>query len=98
MAYSVGFGTTTSLQLTCRITDTWPQLGAINFLFALPAIKSIDTLGRRKWLNATLPFMALFMLGGAMASYIQDKDKRTGVTASFMFRKSMVIFGHLSSR
>ncbi|PNY23417.1 polyol transporter [Tolypocladium capitatum] len=59
--------------------------GAINFLFALPAIRSIDTLGRRKWLNATLPFMAVFMLGAAMSSFIQDQDKRIGITACFLF-------------
>ncbi|KAG5985177.1 hypothetical protein E4U55_000813 [Claviceps digitariae] len=40
--------------------------GAINFLFALPAIRSIDTIGRRRWLNITLPFMAIFMLGAAI--------------------------------
>ncbi|ORY62682.1 and other transporter-domain-containing protein [Pseudomassariella vexata] len=28
---------------------------AINFIFGLPAIRTIDTLGRRKWLTMTLP-------------------------------------------
>ncbi|POR31138.1 Putative polyol transporter 2 [Tolypocladium paradoxum] len=64
--------------------------GAINFLFALPAVKSIDTLGRRKWLMATLPFMALFMLGAAMSSFIQDQDTRIGVTACFLFLFAVV--------
>ncbi|KAJ2991818.1 hypothetical protein NUW58_g2381 [Xylaria curta] len=41
--------------------------GAVNFLFGLPAIKSIDTLGRRKWLTWTLPLMAFFMFAGAMS-------------------------------
>lgn len=81
----------------CAVTDMRPRIGAINFLFALPAIKSIDILGRRKWLNATLPFMALFMLGGAVSSFIEDKDKRIGVTACFMFRRSMGIFDCLSN-
>ncbi|KAG6040342.1 hypothetical protein E4U41_000848 [Claviceps citrina] len=55
--------------------------GAINFLFALPAIKSIDTIGRRRWLIITLPFMAIFMLGAAMSGYIEDINSRIGVTA-----------------
>ncbi|ODA76026.1 hypothetical protein RJ55_08308 [Drechmeria coniospora] len=62
--------------------------GAINFLFALPAIKSIDVLGRRKWLNITLPFMALFMLGAALCAFIPDQEKRIGFTALFLFRTS----------
>ncbi|KJZ76758.1 hypothetical protein HIM_03635 [Hirsutella minnesotensis 3608] len=59
--------------------------GAINFLFALPAIKSIDTLGRRRWLLLTLPFMALFMLGAGLAGLIVDETTRKGVTALFLY-------------
>ncbi|KAH9899093.1 sugar transporter-domain-containing protein [Xylariomycetidae sp. FL2044] len=36
--------------------------GLVNFLFGLPAIKTIDSLGRRKWLLSTLPLMSFFML------------------------------------
>ncbi|KAH8127443.1 hypothetical protein FP744_10004338 [Trichoderma asperellum] len=59
--------------------------GAINFLFALPAVRSIDTLGRRKWLLATLPFMALFMLGAGLAFTIETPRIRIGVAAFFLF-------------
>ncbi|XP_044717245.1 sugar transporter domain-containing protein [Hirsutella rhossiliensis] len=59
--------------------------GAINFLFALPAIKSIDTLGRRKWLLTTLPFMSLFMLGAGLAGLVNDAGKRRGLTALFFY-------------
>lgn len=59
--------------------------GAINFIFALPAVKSIDTLGRRRWLNITLPFMSVFMLGAGMAGFIQDQSTRIGITACFLF-------------
>ncbi|PHH59365.1 hypothetical protein CDD81_3346 [Ophiocordyceps australis] len=59
--------------------------GAINFFFALPAIKSIDTLGRRKWLIITLPFMALFMLGAALSALIENQSRRTWVTGLFLF-------------
>ncbi|KAK5629223.1 hypothetical protein RRF57_004938 [Xylaria bambusicola] len=41
--------------------------GAVNFFFGLPAFKSIDTLGRRKWLVWTLPLMSFFMLAGALS-------------------------------
>ncbi|RYP14023.1 hypothetical protein DL765_006626 [Monosporascus sp. GIB2] len=40
---------------------------AVNFLFGLPAIKTIDTLGRRKWLITTLPLMCIFMLMAALS-------------------------------
>lgn len=61
--------------------------GAINFLFALPAVRSIDTLGRRRWLLMTLPFMALFMLGGALSYSIHDDSIRTGIVALFLYCK-----------
>ncbi|TLD10683.1 hypothetical protein PgNI_06495 [Pyricularia grisea] len=59
--------------------------GAINFIFALPAIRTIDTLGRRKWLIITLPLMALSM-GAAAASFsIPDVDFRIGVVVMWLF-------------
>ena len=36
--------------------------GIINFFFALPAVWTIDTFGRRNLLLSTFPFMALFQL------------------------------------
>jgi len=36
--------------------------GIINFVFALPAVYTIDTFGRRNLLLATFPFMAIFHL------------------------------------
>ena len=61
--------------------------GCINFLFGLPAIRSIDTIGRRKWLLMTLPFMSIFMLGAGMSSFIGNESCRIGVTALFLFCK-----------
>lgn len=40
----------------------------MNWFFGLPAIKTIDTLGRRKWLIATLPLMCVLM-GAAAYSF-----------------------------
>ncbi|KFG82291.1 sugar transporter [Metarhizium anisopliae] len=59
--------------------------GAINFVFALPAVRSIDTLGRRRWLLLTLPFMAVFMLGAGLSENVRDDATRNGVTACFLF-------------
>ncbi|KAI0429981.1 sugar transporter-domain-containing protein [Xylaria sp. FL1042] len=60
--------------------------GAVNFLFGLPAIRTIDTLGRRKWLVLTLPLMCLFMTAAALSTLIPyGTDARTGVVALFVF-------------
>ncbi|KAI1427870.1 sugar transporter-domain-containing protein [Xylaria sp. FL1777] len=60
--------------------------GAVNFLFGLPAIRTIDTLGRRKWLVLTLPLMCLFMTAAALSTLIpKETDARGGVVALFVF-------------
>ncbi|KAI0799267.1 sugar transporter-domain-containing protein [Xylaria sp. FL0064] len=60
--------------------------GAVNFLFGLPAIRTIDTLGRRKWLVLTLPIMCLFMTAAALSTMIPyGTDARGGVVALFVF-------------
>ncbi|KAF3059180.1 Hexose transporter HXT8 [Trichoderma lentiforme] len=62
--------------------------GAINFLCGLPALRSIDTLGRRKWLLGTLPFTALFMLAAALSCTISTESIRIGVAAFFLYGMS----------
>ena len=59
--------------------------GAINFIFALPAIRSIDTIGRRRLLLITLPFMAMFMLGAGLSGFVVEETSRIGITACFLF-------------
>ncbi|KAF2971719.1 hypothetical protein GQX73_g1797 [Xylaria multiplex] len=60
--------------------------GAVNFFFGLPAIRTIDTLGRRKWLVVTLPLMCLFMTSAALSTLIpKENDARGGVIALFIF-------------
>ncbi|KAI5797789.1 MFS sugar transporter [Geopyxis carbonaria] len=57
-------------------------LGLINFLFALPAVRLIDTRGRRILLLTTFPLMALFMLLMALGFLIPidtHANARTGV-------------------
>lgn len=96
MSYSLAFG---KLHTSVRFPRTDHGIGGINFIFALPAIKSIDTLGRRRWLLMTLPLMALFMLGGALSFLIDggsdSSNTRTGVVAFFLFsrcRNTLLVF------
>ena len=58
--------------------------GIINFLFALPAIKLIDTTGRRNLLLFTFPFMALFQLFTGMGFL---------APAGSVTRKTLVVTG-----
>ncbi|GAB7342298.1 hypothetical protein MBLNU457_g0530t1 [Dothideomycetes sp. NU457] len=49
--------------------------GIINFLFALPAIWTIDTFGRRNLLLTTFPLMALFLLFTGFSFWIPADSK-----------------------
>lgn len=60
--------------------------GLINFVFCIPAIRSIDTLGRRTLLIFTLPFMSLCLFGAAFSFYIpEEKTAHIGLIAFFLF-------------
>nr|BBI16191.1 hypothetical polyol transporter [Ramalina conduplicans] len=48
--------------------------GILNWLFALPAVYTIDTFGRRFLLLLTFPFLALFQLLTAMAFLLPNKS------------------------
>jgi hypothetical protein len=37
----------------------------------------------------TLPFMALFMLGGALSFNIEKEETKIGIVALFLFRESL---------
>jgi sugar porter (SP) family MFS transporter len=49
--------------------------GILNFLFALPAVFTIDTFGRRSLALFTTPFLALFLLFTGMSFYIPENSK-----------------------
>lgn len=83
MAFSFGFGRhpyVFSYGMSLKLTGV-ASSGAVNFFFGLPAFKTIDTLGRRKWLIWTLPFMSFFMFAGAFSFPIpweeRDNDYNT---------------------
>lgn len=48
--------------------------GAINFVFALPAVYTIDVFGRRALLLLTFPLMAIFLLFAGFSFYIGADD------------------------
>ncbi|KAF5019721.1 hypothetical protein F66182_8264 [Fusarium sp. NRRL 66182] len=41
--------------------------GGVNFFFALLAMRSIDIIGRRRWLLSTLPMMSCFLMAATIA-------------------------------
>ncbi|TDL17272.1 hypothetical protein BD410DRAFT_794428 [Rickenella mellea] len=49
--------------------------GLINFLFALPAVYTIDTFGRRNLLLTTFPFMSICLLMTGFAFWIPDTSQ-----------------------
>ncbi|OTB10048.1 hypothetical protein K445DRAFT_27974 [Daldinia sp. EC12] len=60
-------------------------IGTVNFIFGLPAIRTIDTLGRRKWLVMTLPVMCLLMMAAALSTLTTGQNARVGLIAFFIF-------------
>ena len=55
--------------------------GLINWLFAFPAVYTIDTFGRRNLLLTTFPLMALFLLMTGFAFWIPAEKARLAVVA-----------------
>ncbi|CVL00435.1 related to myo-inositol transport protein ITR1 [Fusarium proliferatum] len=59
--------------------------GLLNFLFCLPAIHSIDVLGRRKVLLFTIPGMALTLMAAAISFNTANEDVRNGLVAFWIY-------------
>ncbi|KKY22843.1 putative sugar transporter [Diplodia seriata] len=60
--------------------------GLANFIFALPAVHQIDTLGRRTLLLITFPGMALTLLAAGFCFYIPDTNEaRLDLITFFLF-------------
>ncbi|KZV69324.1 hypothetical protein PENSPDRAFT_483999 [Peniophora sp. CONT] len=55
--------------------------GMVNFVFALPAVYTIDTFGRRNLLLTTFPFMAIFLLVTGFSFFIPEGTGRIAVVA-----------------
>ena len=52
--------------------------GVVNWLFAIPAVKTIDTFGRRNLLLTTFPLMGIFLLFTGMSFFIGSEGN--GIT------------------
>lgn len=60
--------------------------GLVNFLFALPVLKTIDAFGRRSLLLFTFPQMAWSLLAAGFCFYIPESSKaHLGMIAFFTF-------------
>jgi MFS family permease len=60
--------------------------GLVNFLFAWPAVWTIDTFGRRGLLLFTFPNMFWTLLAAGMCYYIpKDSDAHLGLIAFFVY-------------
>ncbi|CAL1708150.1 unnamed protein product [Somion occarium] len=55
--------------------------GMVNWLFAFPAVYTIDTFGRRNLLLTTFPLMAIFLLMTGFAFWIPEGKARLAVVA-----------------
>ncbi|KAB2579763.1 Sugar/inositol transporter [Lasiodiplodia theobromae] len=70
--------------------------GVTNWLFALPAVYTIDTFGRRNLLLTTFPLMGIFLLFCGFSFYIPDdpnggvSDSRVACVATAIFLFMMV--------
>ncbi|KAI5457858.1 hypothetical protein BGZ63DRAFT_467104 [Mariannaea sp. PMI_226] len=83
-------GTTSLDSLTKNAMYFSLGFGAINFFFGIPAIGTIDTIGRRKWLNVTLPIMAILLASAALSflAVLEDPGSRRktgGLAITFLY-------------
>lgn len=78
MFRTAGFGRRTALvtSLGCGIT---------NWIFALPAVYTIDTFGRRNLLLTTFPLMCLFLLFTGFSFWIPGLEARTACVATGIY-------------
>lgn len=59
--------------------------GILNFIFAIPAVFTIDTFGRRALTLFTLPFLAIVLLFTGFSFWIPDKNARLGCVTSGIY-------------
>lgn len=78
MFRDAGFSTRMALvtSLGCGIT---------NWIFALPAVYTIDTFGRRNLLLTTFPLMSLFLLFTGFSFWIPNDSARTACVATGIY-------------
>ncbi|KAK2759844.1 hypothetical protein FQN54_002578 [Arachnomyces sp. PD_36] len=70
-------------QQTALITSL--GTGICNFIFAIPAVYTIDTFGRRNLLLVTFPLMSLFLFFTGFSFWIPDQNTRTACIATGIY-------------
>lgn len=86
MLYSFGFGMIFSAHF---VSFHWLTVsGLANFLFGIPAVGTIDTFGRRKWLLVTIPGMAVALAAAAASLEHPDEYARRTLVLVFMLGMS----------
>jgi hypothetical protein len=70
-------------QKTALITSL--GTGICNFVFAVPAVYTIDTFGRRNLLLVTFPLMGFFLLFTGFSFWIPDNTARTACIATGIY-------------
>jgi len=90
--YSTSVFTQSGFSITSAFLASW-GFGMINFLFAIPAIYTIDTFGRRNLLLVTFPLMSIFLLMTGFAFWIPlatHRAARVGVVSIGIYLFAMV--------
>jgi len=59
--------------------------GITNWIFALPAVYTIDTFGRRNLLLTTFPLMSIFLLFTGFSFWIPNDNARVGCVATGIY-------------
>lgn len=73
--YSSNIFTQANFSTISALLASW-GFGMINWLFAFPAVWTIDTFGRRNLLLTTFPLMSIFLLMTGFAFWIPDSAQK----------------------
>jgi hypothetical protein len=68
-----------------RILTYFTGCGITNWIFAIPAVYTIDTFGRRNLLLTTFPLMSLFLLFTGFSFWIPNENSRTACVATGIY-------------
>ncbi|KAJ3881778.1 MFS sugar transporter [Lentinula edodes] len=86
--YSSNIFSEANFSNTQALLASW-GFGMINWIFAFPAIWTIDTFGRRNLLLTTFPLMSIFLLLAGFAFWIPDQKAQVGVVTLGIYLFSM---------
>ncbi|KAJ3852296.1 MFS sugar transporter [Lentinula lateritia] len=86
--YSSNIFSEANFSNTQALLASW-GFGMINWIFAFPAIWTIDTFGRRNLLLTTFPLMSIFLLLAGFAFWIPDQKAQVGVVTFGIYLFSM---------